>query len=102
MNAMDLALFRFKCLEGVLEHWKPLDHITSQYQYGSRRIIVSFNITANPATADIISEDGGKHSSETVKVSELINRLDLLGAVEERDRDSRHSSSYIKYSGTLT
>lgn len=100
MNAMDLALFRFKCLEGVLEHWKPIDHITSQYQYGSRRIIVSFNITANPATADIISEDGGKHSTEVVEVSKLIDRLRILGLVKERS-DNRHSSSFIKYNGTL-
>lgn len=97
---MELSLFKFKCLEGVLEHWKPLDSLTSQYQYGSRRILVAFNISTHPATVDIILEDGQKHSSETILVSELMHRLDLLGVVKER-KENRHSNSFIPYNGTL-
>lgn len=95
MDVSELALFKFKCLEGVLEHWRAYDMESSLYENRGRRVLVTFDIKNK--TADILDDD---KVIPNVKLFNLLDKLDSLGLVEERIVN-RHLNSYLPFNKEL-
>ena len=95
MSNVDLALFKFKCLEGVLENWYAHEPTSSVYRCGNKEILVDFDLKNSKA---LILDCNSNTLSKEVPISELINELTKMGLVKERTTN-RHENSYIKYGG---
>lgn len=50
MNVSELAIFKFRNLEGVLESWYHYETTSSVYKKGLEKIVVSFNLKEETAT----------------------------------------------------
>ena len=97
MTIVDLALFKFKCLEGVLKNWYPSTATSSVYRCKGKEILVDFDLQNSKA---LILDCKHNNTPKEVAISELINELTKMGLVRERTTN-RNESSYIKYERIL-
>lgn len=100
MTTDEFALWKFKTTEGVLENFSPGDFTTTNFTKGFEMYTIKYDLAHCTCTisnlakldADII----------TVPFSELVNKLKEMGVYKERPASTRHSSSYIPYTGRLS
>lgn len=102
MKIDQFALWKFKALEGSLKGFSSGDLLTTHVvDKDKNQLDIKYNLQTNEATiVDLFALDADD-KIVTCKFKDLINILKERGLYEERGQETRHSSSYIPFTGNL-
>lgn len=98
MNTETFAVWKFKCIEGILKNFMPYDFFSTKYKNGEESFFITYDVKSLKATIKPIK---GHFTETTCSFKDLVDTLKKMGVYEMMDEKDIHKSALIPFEGRL-